>query len=62
MADLCVADALLFAPDLGLGHKFNPQVAAYWGRLGARPGSAAGKATQKDTSLTGALPVSASAR
>ncbi|MFV3129891.1 glutathione S-transferase family protein [Niveispirillum sp. KHB5.9] len=46
MADLCVGFALLFARDLGLDHKFSPEIAAYWERLSTRPGFLAAKAAQ----------------
>ncbi len=38
MADLCVGFALLSARDLGLDHKFSPEIAAYWHRLEGREG------------------------
>jgi glutathione S-transferase len=37
MADICVGYALLSARDLGLDHKFSPEISAYWNRLSARP-------------------------
>jgi glutathione S-transferase len=46
MADLCVGYALLFARDLGLHHKFSPEIAAYWDRLSARPAFLAAKSAQ----------------
>jgi len=46
MADLCVGYALLLAQDLSLGHKFSPEIAAYWDRLAARPGFQSAKAAQ----------------
>jgi glutathione S-transferase len=46
MADVCVGYALLLARNLGLDHKFSPEVAAYWDRLSARPAFLAAKAAQ----------------
>ncbi len=46
MADICVGYALLLARNLGLDHKFSPEVAAYWERLSTRPGFLAAKAAQ----------------
>ena len=46
MADICVGYALLLARNLGLDHKFSPEVAAYWKRLSTRPGFLAAKAAQ----------------
>ncbi|MEJ2814163.1 glutathione S-transferase family protein [Caulobacter sp. CCG-8] len=46
MADLCVGFALMSARDLGLDHKFSPEISAYWDRLSARPAIIAAKAAQ----------------
>ncbi len=46
MADLCVGFALMSARDLGLDHKFSPEISAYWDRLAARPAFIAAKAAQ----------------
>lgn len=46
MADLCVGYALLFARNLGLDHKFSPEVEAYWDRLSTRPAYIAAQAAQ----------------
>jgi glutathione S-transferase len=46
MADLCVAYPLIVAHTLDLAHKFSPEIAAYWGRLAARPAFAAAMAAQ----------------
>ncbi|MCW6532602.1 glutathione S-transferase family protein [Sphingomonas sp. MMSM20] len=46
MADLCVGYALLLARALDLGHKFSPEIAAYWERLSARPAFLAAQAAQ----------------
>lgn len=46
MADLCVGFALMSARDLGLDHKFSPEISAYWDRLSARPAFIAAKAAQ----------------
>lgn len=46
MADLCVGFALLSAESLDLGHRFSPEIAAYWTRLAARPGFLAAKRAQ----------------
>jgi len=46
MADLCVDYALLFPRDLGLEHKFSPEILAYWAQLSARPAILAAKAAQ----------------
>jgi len=46
MADVCVGFALMSARDLGLDHKFSPEVSAYWDRLAARPAFLAAKAAQ----------------
>lgn len=46
MADLCVGFALMSARDLGLEHKFSPEIRAYWARLAARPGFLAAQAAQ----------------
>lgn len=46
MADLCVGYALFSAKDLGLSHKFSPEINAYWDRLSAR--SAFQAALRKD--------------
>ncbi|MBX3564045.1 MAG: glutathione S-transferase family protein [Sphingomonas sp.] len=64
MADLCVGYALLFARDVGLDHKFSPEIAAYWERLAARPGFRAAKAAQKAASAGDAetMPFLASGR
>lgn len=48
MADLCVGYALLLARDLGLEHKFSPEILAYWERLSARPAFLRAKAAQGD--------------
>lgn len=47
MADLCVGYALLLARNLGLEHKFSPEIAAYWERLNSRPAFLAAKAAQE---------------
>ena len=47
MADICVGFALLSAEDLGLAHKFSPEIEAYWARLQARPAFRAAQAAQK---------------
>ncbi len=46
MADVCVGYPLMFASDLGLEHKFSPEIAAYSARLQARPGFIAAMAAQ----------------
>ena len=46
MADVCVGYALLLARNLNLGHKFSPEVLAYWERLSSRPAFLAAKAAQ----------------
>ena len=46
MADLCAGFPLMMAENLGLGHKFTPEIAAYWQRLVARPAFQAAKAAQ----------------
>lgn len=46
MADLCVGFALMSAHDLGLAHKFSPEISAYWERLAARPAFITAKAAQ----------------
>lgn len=46
MADLCVGFALMSARDLGLDHKFSPEITAYWDRLSMRPAFIAAKAAQ----------------
>lgn len=46
MADLCVGFALMSASDLGLDHKFSPEISAYWDRLAARSAFIAAKAAQ----------------
>jgi glutathione S-transferase len=46
MADLCVGFALMSARDLDLGHKFSPEISAYWDRLAARSAFIAAKAAQ----------------
>jgi glutathione S-transferase len=46
MADICVGFALLSAVDLGLTHKFSPEIAAYWERLSSRPAFLAAKRVQ----------------
>ena len=46
MADVSVGYALLFARDLGLAHKFSPEIASYWDRLSSRPAFLAAKARQ----------------
>jgi len=46
MADVCVGFALMSARDLGLDHKFSPEISAYWDRLSARPAIIAAKAAQ----------------
>jgi glutathione S-transferase len=45
-ADISVGYALLLANNIGLSDSFPPDVAAYWGRLQARPGFQAAKASQ----------------
>ncbi|HXA37869.1 MAG TPA: glutathione S-transferase family protein [Phenylobacterium sp.] len=45
-ADISVGYALLLAGQLGLDAEFTPAVAAHWGRLQARPGFQAAKASQ----------------
>lgn len=50
MADLCVGYALLFARNLGLAHKFSPEIATFWDRLAARPGFRAAQIAQASTS------------
>jgi glutathione S-transferase len=45
-ADISVGYALLLASNIGLGAEFTPAVSAYWGRLQARPGFQAAKASQ----------------
>jgi glutathione S-transferase len=45
-ADISVGYALLLAENIGLSDGFSPAVAAYWGRLQARPGFQAAKASQ----------------
>jgi glutathione S-transferase len=45
-AEISVGYALLLASNIGLGVEFTPTVAAYWGRLQARPGFQAAKAAQ----------------
>lgn len=47
MADLCVGYALLLARNLNLENKFSAEIAAYWGRVCARPGFLAAKAAQE---------------
>jgi glutathione S-transferase len=46
MADLCVGYSLLLARTLNLGHKFSPEISAYWDRVSTRPGFLAAKAAQ----------------
>lgn len=48
MADISVGYALLLAGNLGLDHKFSPEVAAYWQRLSALPSFLAAKQAQQD--------------
>lgn len=48
MADVCTGFALMLAKDLGLDHKFSPEIAAYWNRLTARPAFLAAQAVQAD--------------
>lgn len=45
-ADLCVGYALLLAQSLNLGHKFSPEISAYWQRMSTRPAFLAAKAAQ----------------
>jgi glutathione S-transferase len=45
-ADISVGYALVLASNIGLGAEFTPAVSAYWGRLQARPGFQAAKASQ----------------
>jgi glutathione S-transferase len=47
MADLCVGYSLLLARNLNLGHKFSPEISAYWERVVTRPGFLAAKAAQE---------------
>ena len=47
MADISVGYALLLARNLGLHHKFSPEVAAYWDRLSALPSFLAAKQAQR---------------
>ena len=47
MADLCVGYSLLLARTLNLGHKFSPEISAYWDRVSTRPGFIAAKAAQE---------------
>lgn len=46
MADISVGYALLLARNLGLNHKFSPEVAAYWHRLSLLPSFLAAKQAQ----------------
>jgi len=50
MADISVGYALLLARNLGLDHKFSPEVAAYWERLSALPSFRAAKQAQRGAS------------
>ena len=47
MADISVGYALLLARNLGLDHKFSPEVAAYWDRLATLPSFLAAKQAQR---------------
>jgi glutathione S-transferase len=47
MADLCVGFALMSARDLGLEHKFSPEIQAYWERLANRPAFLAARHAQQ---------------
>ena len=47
MADISVGYALLLARNLGLDHKFSPEVAAYWDRLSTLPSFLAAKQAQR---------------
>lgn len=47
MADISVGYALLLARNLGLDHKFSPEVAAYWERLSSLPSFLAAKQAQR---------------
>lgn len=55
MADICVGFALLSARDLGLEHKFSPDIASYWQRLAARPAFLAAQKAQSPTQSPGLL-------
>jgi glutathione S-transferase len=46
MADLSVGFALMSACDLGLEHKFSPEIREYWRRLASRPGFLAAQKAQ----------------
>lgn len=45
-ADISVGFALLSAEDLGLAHRFSPEIADYWARLKGRAGFRAAKGAQ----------------
>jgi glutathione S-transferase len=45
-ADVCTGFALMLAKDLGLDHKFTPEITAYWHRLTTRPAYIAAQAAQ----------------
>ena len=46
-ADVSIGYALLLAARLGLDAQFTPEVAAYWARLSARPGSRRAREAQQ---------------
>lgn len=48
IADLCVGFPLMMAKNLGLGHKFSPEIDRYWSRLAARPAFQAAKSAQSN--------------
>ena len=59
-ADVSVAYALLLAEHLGLDKRFTPAVAAYWGRMKARPGFKAAMAAQTQAAIAQGVPATPS--